>query len=85
MSVHKTMVLWLFVEEWFEKALSLADIELFPITSAIAIRAVNLSPIHKYPFDRLIMATALEYGAKLASIDGLFPQYPELANCLLKP
>jgi len=45
---------------------------------------VNLSPIHKDPFDRLIMATALEYNAKLASVDGLFFQYSELADFLLE-
>lgn len=44
--------------------------------------SINTS-IHKDPFDRLIIASALEYGAKPASIDGLFPQYSELANCLL--
>lgn len=72
-------------DEWFEQALLLANIELLPLTSAIAIRSVKLSPIHKDPFDRLIMATALEYGAKLASVDGLFFQYPELPNSLLNP
>jgi PIN domain nuclease of toxin-antitoxin system len=42
-----------------------------------------ISPIHRDPFDRLIIATALEYGAKLASVDGLFAQYPELDTCLM--
>lgn len=72
-------------DEWFELALLLANIELLPLTSGIAIGSVKLSPIHKDPFDHLIMDTALEYGAKLASVDGFFFQYPELANCLLKP
>ncbi len=56
---------------------------MFDVTPAITCRAVNLSPIHRDPFDRLIIATALEYGAKLASIDGLFNQYPELESDLL--
>ncbi len=72
------------IEEWFEQALLLANIDLLPLTSAIAVRSVRLSPIHKDPFDRLIMATALEYGAKLASVDNMFLQYPELTTCLLK-
>jgi PIN domain nuclease of toxin-antitoxin system len=71
-------------DEWFEKALFPASIELFPLTTAIAIRSVTLSPIHKDPFDRLIMATALEYNAKLDSVDGLFFQYSELADFLLE-
>jgi PIN domain nuclease of toxin-antitoxin system len=71
-------------EEWFSRALAPAKIELFPLTPAITVRAVNLSPIHKDPFDRLIIATALEYDAKLASIDGLFSKSPELTNHLMQ-
>jgi len=70
--------------QWFQEALQPADITLFPLTPEIACRAVDLSPIHKDPFDRLIIATTLEYKAKLASIDGLFSQYPELGNHLMK-
>ena len=70
-------------EEWFSRALAPAKIELFPLTPAITVRAVNLTPIHKDPFDRLIIATALEYGTKLASVDSLFSKYPELENHLI--
>ena len=69
--------------EWFSRALASAKIELLPLTPEITVRAVNLSPIHKDPFDRLIIATALEYGAKLASVDNLFSKYPELKNYLM--
>jgi PIN domain nuclease of toxin-antitoxin system len=69
-------------QEWFRNALA-PGIELLPLTAAIASRAVELSPVHKDPFDRLIIATALEYDAKLASVDSLFAQYPELETCLL--
>jgi PIN domain nuclease of toxin-antitoxin system len=34
--------------------------------------------------NRLIIATALEYGAKLASVDSFFARYPELEAHLLK-
>jgi PIN domain nuclease of toxin-antitoxin system len=71
-------------QEWFQGALTTAGIELFPVTEAIASRAVDLSPVHKDPFDRLIIATALVYGAKLASIDALFSQYSELDDYLMK-
>lgn len=70
--------------QWFQEALKPADITLFPLTAEIVCRAVDLSPIHKDPFDRLIIATTLEYKAKLASIDGLFSQYPELNSHLMK-
>ena len=50
----------------------------------IAIRAVNLTPAHRDPFDRMIIATALEHDAMLASIDGFYVHYPELTGRLLK-
>lgn len=71
------------LEQWLKDALQPAGIELIPLSPEIAIKAVNLSPVHKDPFDRIIIATALEHGAKLASIDSLFPKYPELENCLM--
>jgi PIN domain nuclease of toxin-antitoxin system len=44
---------------------------------------IVLAPVHKDPFDRLIIATALEYQGKLASVDGLFSEYQELSDVLL--
>lgn len=72
------------LQEWIQQALTVAKIDIFSITPEIAIRAVNLSPIHKDPFDRIIMATALEYGAKLASIDNLFSKYVEIKDHLME-
>lgn len=68
---------------WFREALQPAGIELLPITPAIAARAVALPDLYRDPFDRLIIATALEYGAGLASVDGLFRRYPALSGRLL--
>jgi len=70
-------------EQWFQDALTPADITLLPLTDEIACKAVSLSPIHKDPFDRLIIATALVYNAKLASVDGLFSRYSELTELLM--
>ena len=72
------------VGHWLQEALEPAGITLFPLTAEIAYQAVTLSPVHKDPFDRLIIATALIYKAKLASIDGLFSQYSELDTHLMK-
>jgi len=72
------------VEKWIEQALSLGKIDLLPVTDNIAIQAVRLSPIHKDPFDRLIIATALAYNAQLASVDRCFREYPELINHLMR-
>ena len=72
------------VDFWLQEALEPTGIELLPLTAKIAHQAVNLSPIHKDPFDRLIIATAIIYQAKLASIDGLFSQYSEIDEQLMK-
>jgi len=71
------------VSEWFADALTPSGIGLLPLTPEITTQAVNLSPIHKDPFDRLIIATALVYNAQLASVDGHFNQYPELTKILM--
>jgi PIN domain nuclease of toxin-antitoxin system len=71
-------------DEWFKASLEPVDIQLLPLTPSIANKAVNLSPIHKDPFDRIIIATTIEYKAQLASIDTLFLSYVELEEYLLK-
>jgi PIN domain nuclease of toxin-antitoxin system len=71
------------MREWLSKALDGSGIELFPLTAAIAVRAVDLTDQHRDPFDRIIIATSLELGAQLASADGQFRSYPELAGRLL--
>jgi PIN domain nuclease of toxin-antitoxin system len=69
--------------DWFREALEPAGVELLQVTAAIAARAVSLTDIHRDPFDRLIIATALENDALLASVDGLFVRYPELEGRLI--
>ena len=71
------------MREWFAKALEGSRIELLPLTPTIALRAVELSDHHRDPFDRIIIATALELDGQLVSVDGQFPAYPELAGRLL--
>jgi len=71
------------VKQWLIDALQPSGIELLPLNPEISFKAVNLSIIHKDPFDRIIIATTLEYKAKLASIDSLFCKYPELQDNLM--
>lgn len=71
------------VREWFTLALSGSGVELLPMTPEISARAVELPEIHRDPFDRIIIATALELNAHLASVDGQFLNYPELAGRLI--
>jgi PIN domain nuclease of toxin-antitoxin system len=69
--------------EWFQEALEPSGICLLPLTPEVSCRAVSLSPIHKDPFDRLIIATALVCEARLASVDNLFSLYPKIKDRLL--
>lgn len=69
--------------DWFARALEGSDVEALPLTPDVALRAVELADIHRDPFDRIIIATALSLDARLASVDGHFPAYPELAGRLL--
>nr|VFJ63733.1 MAG: PIN domain nuclease, a component of toxin-antitoxin system (PIN domain) [Candidatus Kentron sp. DK] len=69
--------------EWFSLALHGSGVELLPFDDAIALRAVELAKIHRDPFDRIIIATALESNGSLASVDSRFGAYPELTGILL--
>jgi PIN domain nuclease of toxin-antitoxin system len=71
------------IREWFSLALAGSEVELLPLTPAIAARAVELPEIHRDPFDRIIIATALELDTRLASVDARFVSYTELAGRLI--
>ena len=47
-----------------------------PITSDHAIAVDGLPPLHKDPFDRLLIAQAIVEGIALLTIDELVAQYP---------
>lgn len=69
--------------EWFREALENSGIELIPLLPSIAACAVALTNVHRDPFDRIIIATALEEHATLASLDVKFREYPELDQILI--
>jgi PIN domain nuclease of toxin-antitoxin system len=47
-----------------------------PITSAHAVAVTSLPPIHKDPFDRLIVAQAMTEGITLVTSDQIISEYP---------
>jgi PIN domain nuclease of toxin-antitoxin system len=53
-----------------------AGFEPLPVTFQHAQAVRTLKPIHKDPFDRLLVATALTEGLTLVSSDSLLSQYP---------
>lgn len=71
------------LRDWFVEALDRSQVDLLPLTPAVAARAVELTDKHRDPFDRIIIATAVELDGRLASLDGAFGEYPELAGRLL--
>lgn len=70
--------------QWFAEALEPSGIQLLPLTPEVINRAVDLAAIHRDPFDRMIIATALIRDAGLISLDGVFHHYPELQGRLLE-
>ena len=47
-----------------------------PITSEHAVAVVGLPPIHKDPFDRMLVAQATIAGIELLTVDELVARYP---------
>ena len=51
-------------------------LQVLPVTLPHSLALEGLPPIHKDPFDRLLIAQAVVEGAELVSADRLFVQYP---------
>jgi len=71
------------IGEWLVEALSASGVDCLPVTCEISRLSVALQDIHKDPADRIIIATAIAHDALLASVDSVFPAYPELAGRLI--
>jgi len=71
------------ISEWLECATRGAGIEVIPVDARIAEAGAQLPQVHGDPLDRLIIATAVAYRARLMSQDGKFSGYPELDDLLI--
>ena len=76
------LILPLPMDEWLQAALDESGVRSVPLTSKMASRAASLADIHRDPADRFIIATAIETGATLLTLDSLFKNYPELIGLL---
>lgn len=63
------------VEQWFPAMLLHHGLEEISVTGAIAAAATRLPPIHRDPFDRLLIATAIHHRLSLLTPDPLIRQY----------
>ncbi|RYG43647.1 type II toxin-antitoxin system VapC family toxin [bacterium] len=65
--------------DWFEDALSLPGVELYPLDAAVASASVDLpGEFHKDPADRIIVATARVLDVPLLTSDDLIRRYPHV-------
>lgn len=73
--LHLTMPL----PEWLNHAEALPSVRFVPVDNRIAVRSVDLpAPLHSDPADRIIVATALQLGAKLITKDEKLHAYEPL-------
>jgi PIN domain nuclease of toxin-antitoxin system len=70
--------------QWFTEALAPSGVQCLSLSPTITHRAVDLTAIHRDPFDRMIIATTLVHDAMLLSLDSVFHYYPELQDRLIK-
>jgi PIN domain nuclease of toxin-antitoxin system len=69
------------VEQWVDLALALPGIQLVALDPAIAVRSTKLpGEFHADPADRMIVATALENAAPIATPDERIRSYPHVQS-----
>lgn len=67
------------VDSWLEKIEELPSVKFIPVDNTIAAYSVNLPDFpHKDPADRIIIATALNFGAKLVTSDERILKYKKV-------
>lgn len=64
------------LDQWFPSMLKHHLLTEAPVTATISITATSLPPIHKDPFDRIIIATAMKLGVPIITSDQMIPSYP---------
>ncbi len=64
-------------EEFLHENLSCFGIHEVPVDVEIALASTQLPPIHRDPFDRIIIATAQSHGMTILTKDRTIPTYPK--------
>ena len=62
----------------YERALKHHCVQVIPVDSEIAWKSGQLPPIHRDPFDRMIVATAQKHGMTILTKDRTIPTYPKV-------
>ena len=63
---------------FYKRALSHHCVTVAVMDSEVAWRAAQLPPIHRDPFDRIIIATAQKFGMTILTKDRTLPTYPKV-------
>lgn len=63
---------------WFDAMVSYYMLDVLSITASHALRAASLPLIHRDPFDRIVIATALEHNRTILTSDRIIPTYPHI-------
>jgi PIN domain nuclease of toxin-antitoxin system len=67
------------VEDWVRRSLGDPSLSLLPITPTLAVYSTQLpAPFHKDPFDRIIVATAIQENLTVVTRDERILGYPNL-------
>lgn len=61
--------------EWFHTIIHHHELAVIDLSADICLRATELPEIHRDPFDRLIIATAMSLGRPVITTDSVFEQY----------
>ena len=60
---------------WYSSLLALPGVREAALNGAVALRSVDLPPIHRDPADRFLIATAIELGAAIVTRDARIIDY----------
>jgi len=75
----RRLVLPVDVEQWLVQALQYPAMSLIELSPKIAVESTRLpEPFHRDPADRVIVATAKVFDARLATTDGKMVAYPHV-------
>ena len=70
------------IENWIERSLSELAAQSLPITNDHAAAVARLEPIHRDPFDRMLIAQALQESALLLTADRALEPYGETVHVI---
>jgi PIN domain nuclease of toxin-antitoxin system len=66
------------LEEWSNSIVETYSLNVIPVSRDIAVKAPMLPDVHKDPFDRIIIATAIVNKMKIITADKVFKNYGQI-------